>query len=76
MSRMIRSGWNSASSAIAWIGSVRVRVTMPALFSTRSVWVAWARESSMISTLYGSYWLTWVSTSMRSIRLEASRLPV
>ncbi|MNG32720.1 hypothetical protein D3C84_1188030 [compost metagenome] len=51
MSRMIRSGWKSASSAMAWIGSINVRVTIPALLSRRSVCMAWARESSMISTL-------------------------
>lgn len=51
MSRMIRSGWKSASTVIACRGSVRVWVRIPALLSTRSVWVAWARESSTISTL-------------------------
>ena len=36
---------------MAWMGSIKVRVTIPALLRTRSVCVAWARESSTISTL-------------------------
>ncbi|MCY1442433.1 hypothetical protein D9M71_587990 [compost metagenome] len=75
-SRMIRSGWKSASSAIVRIGSVRLRVSMPAPASTRSVYRAWVRESSMISTRNGSCGAVLVSSSTFSSKLEASRLPV
>lgn len=50
MSRMIRSGWKSLSSAITDSGSVSARVMIPALLRTISVCSAWARESSTIST--------------------------
>ncbi|MNF08862.1 hypothetical protein D3C80_2093850 [compost metagenome] len=75
-SRMIRSGWNSANSAMARIGSVRLRVIMPALPSTRSVCSAWVRESSMISTRSGSRGAVLVMISSFSSRLEASSVPV
>ncbi|MNN75629.1 hypothetical protein D3C81_1919460 [compost metagenome] len=54
MSRMIRSGWKSARASRVCTGSVMTRVTMPAELRISSVCVAWARESSTISTWKGS----------------------
>ena len=50
ISRMMISGENSSSASMTSMGSVSTRERMPAFWSTFSMYLAWAFESSTTST--------------------------